>query len=89
MTFLDIKEQIKSAEDAEEMISNLNDPEWREANWIKDWEIELFKGIMKEEVLKAKLWGIHEQSILQKTGIIYAISLIRRWKSQNSISCRI
>lgn len=32
MTFLDIKEQIKSAEDAEEVISNLNDPEWREAN---------------------------------------------------------
>ena len=53
MTFLDIKEQIKSAEDAEEMISNLNDPEWREANWIKDWEIELFKEIMKQEVLKA------------------------------------
>lgn len=53
MTFLDIKEQIKSAEDAEEVISNLNDPEWREANWIGDWEVELFKGIMKEEVQKA------------------------------------
>lgn len=53
MTFLDIKEQIKSAEDAEEVISNLNDPEWREANWIGDWEVELFKEIMKEEVKKA------------------------------------
>ena len=53
MTFLDIKEQIKSAEDAEEVISNLNDPEWREANWIWDWEVELFKEIMKEEVQKA------------------------------------
>lgn len=53
MTFLDIKEQIKSAEDAEEVISNLNDPEWREANWIGDWEVELFKEIMKEEVQKA------------------------------------
>lgn len=53
MTFLDIKEQIKSAEDAEEMISNLNDPEWREANWIGDWEVELFKEIMKEEITKA------------------------------------
>lgn len=53
MTFLDIKAQIKSAEDAEEVISNLNDPEWREANWIGDWEVELFKEIMKEEVQKA------------------------------------
>lgn len=53
MTFLDIKAQIKSAEDAEEVISNLNDPEWREANWIGEWEVELFKEIMKEEVQKA------------------------------------
>lgn len=53
MTFLDIKAQIKSAEDSEEVISNLNDPEWREANWIGDWEVELFKEIMKEEITKA------------------------------------
>lgn len=53
MTILDIKAQIKSAEDAEEVISNINDPEWREANWIGDWEVELFKEIMKEEVQKA------------------------------------
>lgn len=53
MTFLDIKEQIKSAEDAEELINNLNDPEWRDANWIGKWEVELFKEVLKEQVLQA------------------------------------
>ena len=53
MTYTELLEQVKSAEDAEEMISNLNDPEWREANWIWNWEVELFKKILKDQILEA------------------------------------
>ena len=52
MWYKEIMENFKSLENAEEIINNIDDPEWRQANWIQDGEIELFKGIMKDEITK-------------------------------------
>ena len=52
MGFKEIKEHFKSIEDAQDIIDNIDNPEWREANWIQEWEINLFKEVMKDEITK-------------------------------------